>query len=251
MNIDWFTFTAQVINFLVLIVLLRWFLYGPIVKAIKDREDKIAQRIVQADEKQQQADLQAEQYRRQRQDLDAQQDALIVQAKQHAEKFKKELTQQAREEVDRQRDEWTNAVKRHREMIVNSILERSAKQVLAATRRTLAELADVELEQRVAERFLLRLNELDENQVKLLSESLPVNGHRPTIRSAFDLSEELQQRLRVALRRKLNLEGELAFTTSEEVVFGIELQAAGGELSWSVCEFLGELRDEMTRDLGL
>ena len=41
MLIDWFTVAAQAINFLILVLLLRRFLYGPIVKAMDDREAAI------------------------------------------------------------------------------------------------------------------------------------------------------------------------------------------------------------------
>ena len=49
MNIDWFTFAAQVINFLVLVGLLRHFLYGPVVRAMQAREQKVTQRLTDAD----------------------------------------------------------------------------------------------------------------------------------------------------------------------------------------------------------
>ena len=42
MLINWFTVAAQVVNFLILAVLLKRFLYGPIVRAMAAREERIA-----------------------------------------------------------------------------------------------------------------------------------------------------------------------------------------------------------------
>ena len=56
MKIDWFTFAAQMINFLVLVALLQWLLYGPIVRAMKKREEKIAGRLEQASWKREEAE---------------------------------------------------------------------------------------------------------------------------------------------------------------------------------------------------
>ena len=42
MKIDWFTVFAQVINFLILVWLLKQFLYKPILNAIEARENKVA-----------------------------------------------------------------------------------------------------------------------------------------------------------------------------------------------------------------
>ncbi len=49
MKIDWFTLIAQVINFLILVWLLRRFLYKPILKAVDEREKKIASQLKDAE----------------------------------------------------------------------------------------------------------------------------------------------------------------------------------------------------------
>jgi F-type H+-transporting ATPase subunit b len=51
MNIDWFTVAAQVINFVILVLLLKRFLYRPILHAIDERENRIASDIADAREK--------------------------------------------------------------------------------------------------------------------------------------------------------------------------------------------------------
>ena len=42
MQVDWLTVAAQIVNFLILVWLLHKFLYGPIVRAMGDREAAIA-----------------------------------------------------------------------------------------------------------------------------------------------------------------------------------------------------------------
>jgi len=55
MLIDWFTVGAQVLNFVVLIWLLRRFLYQPVLNAIAAREKRIADQIADAAAKEAQA----------------------------------------------------------------------------------------------------------------------------------------------------------------------------------------------------
>ena len=52
MLIDWFTIGAQVLNFLILVWLLKRFLYKPILHAIDAREKRIAKELADADAKQ-------------------------------------------------------------------------------------------------------------------------------------------------------------------------------------------------------
>ena len=51
MEIDWFTVIAQVINFLILVWLLKRFLYKPVLNAIAEREKKIAAQLSDAEAK--------------------------------------------------------------------------------------------------------------------------------------------------------------------------------------------------------
>jgi F-type H+-transporting ATPase subunit b len=51
MLIDWFTVGAQVVNFLILVWLMKRFLYKPILHAIDAREKRIAKELADADAK--------------------------------------------------------------------------------------------------------------------------------------------------------------------------------------------------------
>ena len=51
MLIDWFTVVAQALNFLILVWLLKRFLYKPMLDAIDAREKRIATQLADADAK--------------------------------------------------------------------------------------------------------------------------------------------------------------------------------------------------------
>ena len=56
MLIDWFTVGAQTLNFLILVWLLKRFLYKPILNAIDAREKRIAAELADADVKKAEAE---------------------------------------------------------------------------------------------------------------------------------------------------------------------------------------------------
>ena len=60
MNIDWFTLSAQIVNFLILLVLLRKFLYGPLRNVMQKREEKVTSRLEEARRKLDEAEEQRE-----------------------------------------------------------------------------------------------------------------------------------------------------------------------------------------------
>ena len=106
MQIDWFTVIAQIINFLILVALLKRFLYGPIIRAMDDRERRIASRLEEANRREQEAQEEIAAYRARREELeDAREDAL-ARAREEAEKTRHELITSARAEIREMQQQW-------------------------------------------------------------------------------------------------------------------------------------------------
>jgi F-type H+-transporting ATPase subunit b len=70
MKINWFTVVAQAINFVVLIWLLKRFLYKPILKAIDAREKNIASQLKEAEDKKAAAGKEQDDFRKKNEDFD-------------------------------------------------------------------------------------------------------------------------------------------------------------------------------------
>jgi len=98
--INWFTVVAQIVNFLVLVFLLKYFLYDRVIRAMDQREQKIQQRLQEAEEKKQEAEQEAEAYGKKNRDFDAKREEMLAQAKKEADARRKELTEEARQTVD-------------------------------------------------------------------------------------------------------------------------------------------------------
>ena len=101
MSVNWFTVAAQVVNFLILVWLLHRFLYGPIVAAMDRREQRIAERLQDAQRKSDAAAAEADAYRRQREELNAERDRLLAEARLEAETLRSTLIEAARAEMAR------------------------------------------------------------------------------------------------------------------------------------------------------
>ena len=84
MSIDWFTFAAQLVNLLLLIWLLKRFLYGPILAAIAAREKRITEELAQAKARQAEADQQRDEFRYKVDEVDQRKAALLTEATQKA-----------------------------------------------------------------------------------------------------------------------------------------------------------------------
>ncbi len=76
MLIDWFTVGAQGLNFVILVWLMKRFLYGPILHAIDAREKRIADELADADAQKAEASRERGEFQRKNEELDQQRNLL-------------------------------------------------------------------------------------------------------------------------------------------------------------------------------
>ena len=100
MLIDWFTVSAQVVNFLILVWLLKHFLYRPILNAIDAREKRIATELADADAKKAEAIKERDEFQHKNEEFDRQRAALLSQATDEAKVERQRLFDEARQAAD-------------------------------------------------------------------------------------------------------------------------------------------------------
>lgn len=243
MLIDWFTVAAQIVNFLILVALLKYFLYDRIIKAMDEREERIKSRLDEAEKKKKEATQEAESYREKNRELEEKRQEMLSQAKTEAETHRKELVHQARQEVDDLRAGWRKAVEKGKESFIRDLRKMAAHQVYAVARLSLKDLADADLEERAADVFLERIREMEEQQRKDLAESVKNGDGRMVVRSAFEMPAASRQKITRALRDRIEDDIEVEYETVPELIMGIEIKTPDRKLAWTVEHYLDTLED--------
>ena len=100
MLIDWFTVGAQVLNFLILVWLLKHFLYKPILNAIDAREKRIAAELADADAKKTEAQKERDDFQNKNKVFDEQRSALLSKAADEAKVERERLLDEARKAAE-------------------------------------------------------------------------------------------------------------------------------------------------------
>jgi len=249
MQINWITFTAQTINFLVLVWLLKRFLYGPIVRAMEDREQQLAERRDEVTTAQQHAEQEAAEYHRRNEEWEQTREELLAEAGRDVESWKKQHLQQARGEVDQARKEWQQSIKRERNTFLRDLRQRAGRQVYQLTRRVMGKLCSVDLEQQAVDTFADQLQQLDANKRHEIAATIRDLPHKLLVETAFILSVEHRQQIETIIHEHLADAVALEFKVVPELICGIELKAAGFKIAWSVGETLEELEDEFAAAL--
>src|SRR5690606_10048185 len=124
MLIDWLTVIAQALNFLILVWLLKRFLYKPILNAIDAREKKVADELADADAKEAKAEKEKEEFRRKNEEFDQQRAALMNKAKDEAQAERQRLFEEVRKEASDLRTKQQEALKNDKENLNQAISHR-------------------------------------------------------------------------------------------------------------------------------
>lgn len=238
MLIDWFTVIAQAINFLILVWLLKRFLYRPILNAIDAREKRIKAELADADTKKAEAELAREEFRRRNDEFDGQRAAMMNQVTIDAAAERGRLLDAARMDSDTLRARQQDTLRHEYQSLSAEIASRTRAEVFAIARKTLMDLAGASLEERMVDVFVHRLRELDIEETGRLFKSSPAPV---LVRSAFDLSAVQRATIEAAVKEALAKENQVRFEIAPELVSGIELVMQGQKIAWSIADYLASL----------
>ena len=84
MLIDWFTVAAQFVNFLILIALLKYFLFDRVVRAMEEREKRIASRMEEAERTKGDLEKERERYEEMQRSLEQEREEILSKARREA-----------------------------------------------------------------------------------------------------------------------------------------------------------------------
>lgn len=244
MAVDWITVAAQIVNFLVLVWLLQRFLYAPVVRAMDERNERIAERLREAQQQKETAKEETERYRDMQEALEKQREDRLAAVREEADSFRKSLQTTARNEVATQRTEWLRNLADEKVAFLTDIQERSAEAFSAMARQALGDLANESLEDQIARRFLTALRDLDERDLNKIRSASERAGKTVTVRTAFDLTTKLRNEIRVTLGDTLGEDVAIAFEQSRDLICGVELRVGGQMVRWSLDSYLDELEIE-------
>ena len=245
MSIDWFTFVAQVLNFVVLVWLLKRFLYRPILGAIEAREKRIAAELENAIAAEAEAQQERNKFERNNSDFEEQRAALLDQARAEAKTEYERLVEEARAATDELTRKRMAALENSVANLGDGIRRRIQQEVFAISRKVLTELASQNLEESMIASLLVRLQALDAGARQELRNAMATEGYA-SLRSAFELSSSQRSSIKRMLGDIAGTDIELRCETLPDLVSGIEIVASGQKLAWSISDYLASLEKSVT-----
>lgn len=236
MEIDWFTVGAQIINFFILLFLLRQFLYRPILNVIEERRDRLQAERQKLDSRDDELKWERKQIAEERQSLEATQKQRQEALQKDIEEKKRKWLEEARQDVERRRQEWLESFHTMRAEALDEFGDQLESAVLTATQTFLEALTDEELFDAFFDRFI---EQLDNH----LAGQQPEPDQSIVVESSESLDETQKQRLSKLLEKHLHETLELEYTVSPELSLGLRVSVGSTQFEWTVEQYLSEIQE--------
>lgn len=241
MLFDWFTIVAQAVNFIILVWLMKRFLYKPILNAIDAREKRIAAELADADAKHAEAQKDRDEFQHKNEEFDQQRAALLSKATDEAQAERQRLLDEARKAADDLSARRQETMRNDAENLNQAISRRTRQEVFAIARKALTDLATTSLEERMGEVFTRRLREMDGDAKTGLAKAFKTASDPAIVRSTFDLPTDQRATIQNALNETFAAEIPVRFETAPELISGIELSTNGQKVAWNIADYLASL----------
>lgn len=239
MELNWTTFILEVINFLVLIWILKRFLYKPVLTMIAQRREAIAKTLSDANTKEQQAQQLEAQYRDRLGDWEREREAARETLHQALESERAKLMKNLHDELQRERERMAAVELQRRSTLQQQSETAALKLAEQFTRRLLQRLATPALETQLINLVAADLTTLSNERLETLRHAIADGSTTITIHSAFALGEEQRTELQSAFRKRLNDDlPHWQFEEDPELITGLRINIGAWRLD-------ANLRDEL------
>jgi len=250
MSIDFFTFIAQIINLIILLFLLRKFLYIPVLKAVSERQSFIEQELKKAADAHKKAQYMEQMCRQKMVDIETERQQILLQTGNEAEETARQFSEKAKKEFETARKQWQDKLKAEQRAFALSLQNITAKNFRLFANNSLKQFAGTDLNELVIKKFKEKIISLPAKKKREIIAAYQ-SKKIVNIFSAQKLPKEMQRNLEIFLREQLNLDSgsKLKFTVRRQLVCGISLQADEQVVSWNLENYLTDFNKNVNAQI--
>lgn len=248
MQINWVTFVAEIINLLVLVWLLKRFLYAPITAIISKRQAEINEKIESANNLHRQAESEF-------QTLELEKNAFEKSLQVRQNDLTKELNQQRKEtlmkikqEASQLKRQLNSEIQLQNESLKSELEEFISHDFLKIAGQIITDLTDATPMERVLNLFYKRLVRLTNNEKLKINKTLK-NQKVITINSSAALLEKHKKDMGQFLRSYFEIppKTKIQYNVSSDLILGIEIRIQDIGIDWTIKNYLDELQQDLDK----
>ncbi len=249
MGVDFVTLAAQVVNFLILVAILWFLLFKRVLKAMDERENRIASTIDRAEKRARETDEERKSLRKKHEEFEEQREKMMAKMRDEVESERKKLEKTARNEVDEQQKKWETAMRSRQGRIISELRRKAALEAVELSSHILRDLANDDLRTRSVEQFLVRVGKKTGKDGEDLRDLLREKNKSCVIAAPQELSESERKKIESGLKDIADGGVSIQYDVDPELIMGLEIRVDGKRLTWAVPDYLERVSEKLEHAL--
>ena len=223
MELNWSTFILEIINFLVLVWILKRFLYRPVLAALQQRQQKIEQKLDEAEKlKAEGADLER-QYQGRMKDWEHEKQQAREALHQEIEAQRGDKLEQLKQELSSEREKAAVIERRHQAETQQQYQQNAHQQGARFAASLLRKISGPEQELQLFKLLLQTFEQLDQEQLANLRDNYKSTENNVSVISAFALSDVQKKQLQEKLSELCEQSIEPEYQEDPGLIAGLRL----------------------------
>jgi len=209
LELSWSTFLLEILNFLVLVWILKRFLYRPVAAILEKRRENIDQKLNEATKLRAEAVELEQQYQGRLGDWELEKQHAHESLQLEIQAEQKKLLEQLEKELSSEREKAAAIEQRHQTETLKHLQQNAHAQGAQFAAKLLNAMADAELESRLFDLLITTFDELNEEHLTTLSNACKTSADNIVVTSAFPLSntqhQQLEQKLSTLCQQSISI----------------------------------------------
>ncbi len=245
MSFSWSTFALQAVNFLVLVWLLKRFLFKPVGVIVAERKAEIARAQAEAEAARQSAEQARRDLESRQAQVEAERQAIIDQARAQVADERSKMIEAARADMEKLKAAGLKRLEEERDRAVREVTDRSIQIAVGLAQRLLQQFSAPGLAELFLARVLDHLDHLGATERAALLRQFGHDGGQLIVATVYPLGAEAESKWRATLSERLGGRSQIAFATDKDLIAGVELKFPHAVLRFSWRDALDDARREL------
>lgn len=234
MELNWSTFVLEIINFLVLVWILKRFLYQPVLNVITRRRAMIENQLAEARQLHADSDALKEQYEHRLADWEQQRQKAMDKLRHEIEEKRLRQLENLKAELAQEEQKIQVARSRQNKQLMREIEQRALQLGAEFATRLLAEAAGPELEDRLFDLLLAGLRAMPADKISDLRNKWGDSPEHILVTSAYPLTDEKQHQLQETLIQATGLSAPVSYQQDAKLLAGLNITIGAWVLQLNV-----------------
>lgn len=223
MEFNWSTFALEIINFIVLVWIVKHFFYKPVRDIVDKRRAKIDEEISNANNLQADAEQLIKDYNNRLINWEEEKQTQQTQLNQELEERKKQQLELIQKQLDEEKEKSDLLQQKKLDLLIHNIERQALDQGAVFTAKLLQELTSPELESRLVELLLANLKNMPPKQKEALANLYNEEKPEVIVTSAYPLSQDQKDKIQESVQQIFSNAIDLKYKESAEVIAGLRI----------------------------